>query len=52
MQRLAKWCKSTFGFLSSAKTYDEKSLKVVERILLIKVRACLFLRFGLYLWNH
>ena len=52
MQRLASWCKSAFGFLSSAKSYDEKSLKEVDRILLIKVRASLCLRFGLYLWNH
>ena len=35
-KRLTSCCKSTFGFLSCGKTYDEKSLNVVERILLIK----------------
>lgn len=34
-----RWCKCAFSFLSSAKLYDEKSLKLTERILLVKAQV-------------
>lgn len=48
-RKKASCCKSTFSFLSSAQTYDEKSLKKVETILLYKVRAFLAARLILTL---
>ena len=47
------WSKSSFDFLSSAKakTYDEKSLQQVNRVLLFKLRMFLVLRLILYVLN-
>ena len=49
VKRAANCCVSTFGFLSSTRTYDEKSLKQVERILVYKARVAMAMKFGLYL---
>ena len=47
------WSKSSFDFLSSAKakTYDEKSLQQVNKILLFKLRITLALRLIVYVVN-
>ena len=44
IKRSANYCVSTFGFLSSARTYDEKSLKQVERILVNKARVAMVMK--------
>ena len=52
-KRVCCWSKSSFDFLSSAKakTYDEKSLQQVNRVLLFKLRMFLVLRLILYVLN-
>ena len=46
-------CKSTFGFLCTAAEshHDEKSVKIVEKLLLYKAQACLLVRLGLFVNN-
>ena len=53
MVKVANWCKASFRFLSFAKSssYDEKSVKVVERVLLYKTWALMSLRLVLFVIN-
>ena len=50
---VAVFCKAHFGFLTSTRSsYDEKSLRLIDTIMLYKARAALLVRFGLFLNNY